>query len=262
MKRIAILAILLAGPLLAMGQSNQVMPGNGQNQQIITPPPSTQVYNGGYGYGGGGQTPEGAALQGMSQVISAAGQAHLANSAAAINWTQAQSNEMRNEVQGVQTFWAMRDIGKEEREKEQGPAPHARGACPPRPRRRAAAVEHEPNRSRDGRTALAQRFATAKFRPAARPSRRIRGEVGEVRHAGLRRSDPDAAEHRRHVRFSERPDHLDPAPRLHPMSELSAEPALRDHANHVLGIPWGRLPACLFPADWQSAPRLEVQDKS
>ena len=38
------------------------------------------------------QTPEGAALQGMSQVISAQGQANLANSAAAINWTQAESN--------------------------------------------------------------------------------------------------------------------------------------------------------------------------
>jgi hypothetical protein len=59
----------------------------------------------------------------MSQVISAAGQAHLNNSAAAINWTQAQSNEMRNEVQGVQTFWAMRNIGAAEREKERGPRP-------------------------------------------------------------------------------------------------------------------------------------------
>ena len=62
-------------------------------------------------------------MQGLSQVISAQGQAHLANSAAAINWTQAQSNEMRNNVQGVQTFWAMRDIGAAERAKERGPKP-------------------------------------------------------------------------------------------------------------------------------------------
>jgi hypothetical protein len=133
MKRFAVIAILLAGPVLAMGQThdippgtptNQVMPGTGPGAGPIAPPPATQVYNGGYGWGGGGgQTPQGAALQGMSQVISAAGQAHLANSAAAINWTQAQSNEMRNEVQGAQTFWAMRDIGREERAKERGPSP-------------------------------------------------------------------------------------------------------------------------------------------
>jgi hypothetical protein len=123
MKRFAIIAILLVGPVLAMGQNNQVVPGNGQNQQIIAPPPSTQVYNGGDGWGGGGQTPEGAALQGMAQVISAHGQANLANSAAAVNWTQAQSNELRNDVQGVQTFWAMRDMGAAEREKERGPRP-------------------------------------------------------------------------------------------------------------------------------------------
>ncbi len=130
MKRFAIFAALLAGPVLALGQTghptgqpNAAPPASAARYQIIAPPPSTQVYNGGYGYGGGGQTPQGAALQGMSQVISAAGQAHLANSAAAINWTQAQSNEMQNEVQGVQTFWAMRDIGKAERAKERGPAP-------------------------------------------------------------------------------------------------------------------------------------------
>ena len=57
----------------------------------------------------------------MSQVISAAGQYNLATSAAAINMTQAESNQLRNNVQGVQTFWQMRDIGRAEREKERGP---------------------------------------------------------------------------------------------------------------------------------------------
>lgn len=125
MKRIAIFTILLAGPVLALGQANQnaIAPLAPTNTPIV-PPPTTQVYNGGgWGGYGGGQTPQGAALQGLSQVISASGQAHLANSAAAINWTQAQSNEMRNDVQGVQTFWAMRDIGRAERAKERGPIP-------------------------------------------------------------------------------------------------------------------------------------------
>jgi hypothetical protein len=57
----------------------------------------------------------------MSQVISSAGQYNLATSAAAINMTEAESNQMRNNVQGVQTFWAMRNTGAAERAKERGP---------------------------------------------------------------------------------------------------------------------------------------------
>jgi hypothetical protein len=86
------------------------------------PAPTTNVYGGG-GWGGssGANTAQGAALQGMSQVISAKGQYNLNTSAAAINMTEAQSNEMRNQVQGVNTFWQMRDIGRAERAKERGP---------------------------------------------------------------------------------------------------------------------------------------------
>jgi hypothetical protein len=124
MKRIWIFMVmtLIAGPVMTLGQSNGVMPGSGPPYQPAVPPPSTTVYGGGgYGYGGAAQTPQGAALQGMSQVISAAGQYNLATSAAAINMTQAESNQLRNNVQGVQTFWQMRDTGRAEREKERGP---------------------------------------------------------------------------------------------------------------------------------------------
>ena len=117
MKRIWIFSImiLIAGPVMTLGQ------GSGSYQPAV-PPPSTTVYGGGGGWGyGGGQTPEGAALQGMSQVISAQGQYNLATSAAAVNLTQAESNQLKNNVQGVQTFWQMRDIGASERAKERGP---------------------------------------------------------------------------------------------------------------------------------------------
>jgi hypothetical protein len=127
MKRIAIFAILIAAPVATLGQTDQPSAprtGGAAKYQVIAPPPSSQTYNGGYGYGGGGaQTAQGAALQGMSQVISAAGERNLSNSAAAINWTQAQSNEMQNRVQGVSTFWEMRNMGKAERDKERGPPP-------------------------------------------------------------------------------------------------------------------------------------------
>jgi hypothetical protein len=60
-------------------------------------------------------------MQGMSQVISAAGQYNLNTSAAAINMTQAQSNAMHNQVQAVDTFWETRNIGRAQRAAERGP---------------------------------------------------------------------------------------------------------------------------------------------
>ena len=95
--------------------------GTGQYQPILP----AESSDGSASQQGAAQTAPGAALQGMSQVISAEGQYNLATSAAALNMTQAQSNELRNEVQAVQTFWAMRDIGRIERQLERGPRPTA-----------------------------------------------------------------------------------------------------------------------------------------
>ena len=122
MKRIWIFMILIACPVMTLGQGSGSLPPGSRPYQPAIPAPSTTVYGGGgYGYGGGGQTAQGAALQGMSQVISSAGQYNLATSAAAVNMTQAESNQLKNNVQGVQTFWQMRDIGAAERAKERGP---------------------------------------------------------------------------------------------------------------------------------------------
>jgi len=115
-KRIGIFFILIACPAMALGD------GGRPPYRPVVAAPSATVYGGG-GYGGGGQTAQGAALQGMSQVISSAGQYNLDTSAAAVNWTQAQSNEMQNRVQGVQSYWEMRNIGAAEREKLRGPRP-------------------------------------------------------------------------------------------------------------------------------------------
>jgi hypothetical protein len=76
-------------------------------------------------YQGGGQTAPGAALQGTSQVIASAGQYNLATSAGAVNMTQAESNDLRNQVQRVATFWAMRNLGAAARARERGPRPTA-----------------------------------------------------------------------------------------------------------------------------------------
>jgi hypothetical protein len=131
MKRIWVFTILVACPVMTLGQSSgPESSGSPPNQPAVSPnqpavaPPATTVYGGGgYGYGYGAQTAQGAALQGMSQVLSAAGQYNLDTSAAAVNMTEAQRNEMRNQLQSVQTFWQMRDIGRAERETERGPRP-------------------------------------------------------------------------------------------------------------------------------------------
>ena len=149
MSRIWIFMILIACPVMAFGQVSgakssmlgQVSavgsPGTVPYQPAV-PPPSTTAYGGGaWGYGGAAQTAAGAALQGTAQVISAAGDYNLATSAAAVNATHAQSNAMRNQVQGVQTFYDMRDLGSVERGRERGPrataeelARRARAAAP------------------------------------------------------------------------------------------------------------------------------------
>jgi hypothetical protein len=119
MKRVFFLLVIVAA--CAAAGSEQT---NSRSYQPAVPPPSTNVYGGG-GWSGnsGGGTVAGSALNGMSQVISAAGEYNLSTSAAAINMTQAESNAMQNQVQAVNTFWEMRNIGKAQRAAERGPPP-------------------------------------------------------------------------------------------------------------------------------------------
>ncbi len=80
------------------------------------------------------QTAQGAALQGMSQVISAAGQYNLATSAAAINMTQAESNQLRNNVQGVRDLLANAQHRPRGTREGTRPASHAGRTRPQGPR--------------------------------------------------------------------------------------------------------------------------------
>ena len=134
MSRIPIFMILIACPAMVFGQ--------GSVSRLPVSPMHPAA-----GYGGSGwdsdwcaaQTAPGAALQGTAQVIGAAGQYNQATSAAAVNMTQAESNALRNQVQGVQTFWEMRDLGSMERERQRGPR-----ATPEELARRAHAAAPRP----------------------------------------------------------------------------------------------------------------------
>ncbi len=141
MKPLWTFMILITYPVIVFGQDNaQGVPkvaravgwealGNLQPSNVVPP-------GAGWAYGSP-QTAEGAALQGMSQVVSAAGQYNRATAASALNLTEAQSNAMRNRVQAVQTFYEMRAAGRAGRELERGPqatpeelARRARAAAP------------------------------------------------------------------------------------------------------------------------------------
>jgi hypothetical protein len=91
--------------------------------QPAVAPPSMGGYGGGGYYGGGGTTAAGSAANGMANVISSKGSANLNNSAAAINMTQAQSNEIANHQQYTNTYFEMQATNKAAREAAEGPPP-------------------------------------------------------------------------------------------------------------------------------------------
>ncbi len=57
-------------------------------------------------------------MQGLAEVIAAEGQYNQATAAAAVDLTRAQSDALKNQVQSVQTTWAMWNIGREQIQRE------------------------------------------------------------------------------------------------------------------------------------------------
>ena len=70
---------------------------------------------------GVGTTAAGSYAQGMASVINAAGQANLANSAAANNWENAYSMDLNNRLQATNTYFEQRRINREAVAEERGP---------------------------------------------------------------------------------------------------------------------------------------------
>lgn len=121
MKRLVCVALLLSASL-ALAQQSQAP------YQPAVPPPSFGGYGGGYGYGGyggAGTTVAGSAATGMANAISAKGSYNLSTSAAAVNMTQAQKNEIQNHQLYTNTYFEMRATNKKARAAEDGPPPTA-----------------------------------------------------------------------------------------------------------------------------------------
>jgi hypothetical protein len=122
MKRMWILMVVAACPLLALGQPPGAAPKPAPYQPAVPAPSTVNAYGGWAGNTGGG-TVAGSAMNGMASVISAAGDYNLSTSAAAINMTQAQKNEIENRQQYTNTYFEMRATNKQARAAEAGPKP-------------------------------------------------------------------------------------------------------------------------------------------
>jgi hypothetical protein len=81
-------------------------------------PVAPQVYGGGGGWGWGGgsgaSTAAGSAMQGMASVVNAAGNYNLSTSAAAINMTQAQKQEIQNWSSYTNTYFDLRALNRKQ----------------------------------------------------------------------------------------------------------------------------------------------------
>ncbi len=119
MRQFAILA--LAGTSIALATAY------GQNSGFkATPvaPTSRSTYVGG-GYGGGyhASTAAEGRMRGMGDLVRSTGEANLANSGAAINYSIARRNEIENRAAYTETYFEMRRANKAYRAAEKGPKP-------------------------------------------------------------------------------------------------------------------------------------------
>jgi hypothetical protein len=110
--------VVVAVPLLwAQDTSSQ-----SGSQAYVPAVPSASMVSG-YGWGGydtGASTVAGSAMNGMASVISAAGDYNLATSAAAVNLTQAQRNDIQNRQDWTNAYFAMQATNKAARDAARG----------------------------------------------------------------------------------------------------------------------------------------------
>lgn len=103
------------------GENRQ--PSQPYHPAVPTGQSTTVVGWGGYSTGGG--TAAGNAMNGMASMISAAGDYNLSTSAAAVNMTQAQKQEIQNRQDATNAYFEMRAVNQAAVERERGARPTA-----------------------------------------------------------------------------------------------------------------------------------------
>jgi hypothetical protein len=104
--------LLWSATVWAQGNNNSSLP-------VIAPPPT--VAGGGssmWGWDLAGTTPEGSFLQGLASVVRAQGDYNLATSAAAVNITTAARQNIQNQKDWVEAYFAIRAFNRQAREAE------------------------------------------------------------------------------------------------------------------------------------------------
>jgi hypothetical protein len=124
MNRIWILIVVAAYPVTTLAQtgSRGASAPSGTYQPAVPAASNVSNYGGWSGNSGGG-TVAGSAMNGMASAISAKGDYNLSTSAAAINMTQAQKNEIENRQQYTNTYFEMRQTNRAATAAERGPPP-------------------------------------------------------------------------------------------------------------------------------------------
>jgi hypothetical protein len=111
------LIVLVAAAALACGAVTL-----GQTSQPITPPSNSGYYGyGGYGGGYHSSTAAEGAARGMADVVRSQGEANLNNSAAAVNYSVARSNQIDNRAKWTSTYFQMREENRQARAAERRP---------------------------------------------------------------------------------------------------------------------------------------------
>lgn len=124
MRALVFLLVAAATVAAVWAQAPAPNASNTQPYTPVAPSPSVSTYGGGYwGGSGGASTVAGSSLNGMASVISARGDAALSTSAAAVNMTQAQKQEIENRNAATNTYFQMRQTNKQARAAEEGPRP-------------------------------------------------------------------------------------------------------------------------------------------
>ncbi len=130
MKPMLTILFVAIGGIVAMAQTNppQNHPSGGTAPSTYQAavPVVPQAYGGGYdgydGWDGGGGIAAGNAMQGMAAVINAAGNYNLSTSAAAMNMTQAQKQEIQNWASFTNTYFDLRAANRKAWATEQLPS--------------------------------------------------------------------------------------------------------------------------------------------
>ena len=118
---VLVAAAAVAGAAVTFAQAPEPAQQPGISQPIQ--PPGNAYYGGYGGYPGGGHASTAAegAARGMADVVRSQGEANLNNSAAAINYSVARSNQIQNRAAWTSTYFDMRAENRARRAAERRP---------------------------------------------------------------------------------------------------------------------------------------------